>query len=104
MLALLWFNLMDTGRLGDSLYAHVTAVVAGAAIAALNIGWWARSQSFAEWGLLLATGVYASRTVFLGLTLGTGDIGFWLSLGATIIIGGSYLLETADKEPAWTQR
>jgi len=67
----------------------------------LIIGWWFRNEWFAEWGLLLAVGVWISRAVYIGLTddglliLGTAAAVI-LSLAWAVGAGGAYVLERYD--------
>jgi hypothetical protein len=91
------FNVIGIGRLGNSPLSIVVALTALVSLVLLNVGWWKRSQLCAELGLLLATGVYISRSVFLALTVGLSDPAPGLSFGAALIIGGAYLLEVNDK-------
>jgi hypothetical protein len=67
----------------------------------LTLGWWFRNDWAAEWGLLIATGVWATRAAYIGLTnesmyvFGT-TASVVLSLAWAVGAGGAYLLERAD--------
>ena len=80
---------------------HAVGALAGVGAVSLLVGWWWRSERFAEWGLLLATGVWASRAVYAALS-GEGllIVDQWpsvlLSLAWAVGAGGAYLLERYD--------
>ena len=92
------FNFFNAGRFGDLLVGDFVSIVAVIAFVCLNIGWWKNSQFFAELGLLLASGVYVSRSIFLMLIVGFDDVSTWLSLSTGIILIGAYLLESTDPQ------
>lgn len=84
---------------------HTSSMVLGAfaltAVVMLTIGWWYDQDFSAEWGLLIATGVWMSRAVYIALTnestyvLGT-TAAVVLSLAWAIGAGGAYILERYD--------
>jgi hypothetical protein len=82
--------------------AQILTYAAAVSATALTVGWWFRSDRAAAFGLLLATGVWASRAVYAALTTGTGVFAGnpWasvaLSVAWTIGAGGAYLLERAE--------
>ena len=67
----------------------------------LIVGWWFSKETVAEWGLLLAVGVWVTRAVYIGITndgllvLGT-TAAVLLSLAWAIGAGGAYILERYD--------
>ncbi len=75
----------------------------GALVAAtlLTVGWWFRQETAAEWGLLVACGVWVSRAAYAALD-GAGVLvveqwpSVFLSLAWAVGAGGAYLLERAD--------
>jgi hypothetical protein len=89
----------------ETFLLHASSIILGLfallASISLTVGWWYRSDWFAEWGLLLAVGVWTSRAVYIGLTndglfvLGT-TAAVVLSLAWSIGAGGAYLLERYD--------
>lgn len=84
---------------------HTSSVLIGAfavtAVVMLTIGWWYDNDFSAEWGLLIATGVWVTRSVYIGLS---GDSVYVLGTSAAVILslawavgsGGAYLLERYD--------
>ena len=93
-------NFYEVGIFGDTVLAMGIAVLSGIAFVLLVWGWVGRIQRFAEYGLLLAAFTYMARALFAFFTLGVTQSSF-LSLGAVIISGGSYLLETWDTHRPW---
>lgn len=89
--------------------SHATAVVMMLSACLLTVGWWWRNEWCAEWGLLLATGAWVSRAVYISIA-GTGFLGYveapaFVSVVAAIVSaalaigsGGAYLLERYDRE------
>ena len=81
--------------------SSILGAIALAAVIFLFIGWWRTNDFAAEWGLLLATGVWLSRAVYIAITennllvLGT-LASVVLSLSWAIGAGGAYLLERYD--------
>jgi hypothetical protein len=96
MIVLTVVGVTGTGVFGTSILGDVETAVSAVAAAALIGGWIGRSQRIAEIGLLLVFIVYTMRGVFIGLYYGPSKYDMYLSLGAAIIAGGSYLLEHAD--------
>ena len=94
MLTLVVVNLTNVGELKDTALGDAIAVMAGAAAVCLWAGWLARSQRMAEAGLLLAAVTYVTRSAFILLDLGPGNMGVWLGAGAAVIAGGAFLLES----------
>ena len=70
-------------------FAFVAAIM-------LLIGWLFRQDDIHDWGLLIAAGVWGSRSALYLLEDGPRAIGVWLSLGWFIGIMGAYLLERYD--------
>lgn len=95
MAVIIVINVLDRGVAGAALWGDFLAVAAGGAMAALSLGWWARSQRLAEWGLLLATGVWFTRAMF-GLLTDTAGYAWAMSLSWTVALGGAYLLERVE--------
>jgi len=80
---------------------HLIGVIALLSSTFLFIGWWWRNERAAEWGLLLAVGVWTSRTVYASLAgQGLLVVNQWasvfLSLAWAVGAGGAYLLERYD--------
>lgn len=83
--------------------SHVLAVAATNSALLLFVGWWFRNEWAAEWGLLLAVGVWVARAFYVLSTGGeSGVIVPWasatLSIAWAIGAGGAYLLERYDHE------
>jgi hypothetical protein len=90
---------------------QITAVVMLTSAVLLTVGWWWRNEWCAEWGLLLATGAWVSRAVYISLA-GTGFLGYTdaplqvsvvsaiVSLAWAVGAAGAYLLERYDHELA----
>jgi hypothetical protein len=99
------WTLLTDGKM-DWVYhsaAHLIGLTAAVSSIFLTIGWWFRKEWFAEWGLLLATGVWASRAVYAAFAgQGLLVINQWasmlLSIAWAIGAGGAYLLERYDDE------
>ena len=89
-----WFN-------SASISVLLFGLIAFTASAFLFIGWWFQREWFAEWGLLLATGIWLTRMIYVVVFNDTGTtIGSWssafLSLAWSVGAGGAYLLERYD--------
>jgi hypothetical protein len=91
---------METTVLGHSV-SHLLGFLALMSGVLLSFGWWWRNEWAAEWGLLLATGVWISRGIYIALTdenlyvlgtIGSVILSFAWAIGA----GGAYLLERYD--------
>ena len=83
---------------GTVLTGTVSLVVGSIALVSaslLFIGWWINKDIFAEWGLLLAAGMWGSRAVFAWLS-GAGWFSTTLSIAWLIGSTGAYLLERYD--------
>jgi hypothetical protein len=89
----------------DTFLLHASSNVLGAfalcSVVLLTIGWWFTNDWSAEWGLLLAVGVWVTRGVYIGIT----DDGLFvvgtvaavvLSLAWAVGAGGAYILERYD--------
>lgn len=67
----------------------------------LFVGWFKTNEWFAEWGLLLAIGVWTTRATFAIITFGSTPREHpWFAVGISIAwavgAGGAYLLERYD--------
>lgn len=80
-------------------FQAVGALVPAAAAALLAYGWWKNDTRWTRYGLELGFFTYVGRAVFLAIVDPFGD-SLLLALGTTIIIGGTYILETRDRP--WT--
>jgi hypothetical protein len=102
MLIIAWAAYANIGVLDGSELADILGGACLAVFAVFVIAWWHTSQRLAELGLLLSFIVWGMRfwlIVFLaGNSISTE--GLWLSLGWTVIAGGSYLLEKTDSRTA----
>lgn len=101
MVSITVFNLQHDGVFGSTLLATSVALLAFTSAVCLTAGWLGRLQQMAEIGLLLASITYVIRGSFLLLLLGPSEQGVWLSLGASVISGGSFLLERWDTHPSF---
>jgi hypothetical protein len=81
---------------------HLLGYVAVASAVFLLVGWWFRKEWFAEWGLLLAVGVWVTRMVYVLInsestgTFNSTWASAFLSAAWAIGAGGAYLLERYD--------
>ena len=99
MATIFWFNIVEsTGILVPTVAGNIVGYCAGASAVLLFAGWWARSQALAETGMLLAAGVWISRTVFIGLLEEWYSYSFFFSVAWSLASVGSYLLESFDPE------
>lgn len=85
----------------DGAESIILGVAAAGSAASLTVGWWFRSDWFAEWGLLLAVGVWISRAVYVLISSDTGILNnpvlsSLLSVAWAVGAGGAYLLERLD--------
>lgn len=93
-------NNSDVTFLGHSA-SNMLGGFALAAAVLLFIGWWATNDFAAEWGLLIATGVWVTRAVYIALT---GDNVYVLGTVAAVVLSlawavgssGAYMLERYD--------
>lgn len=69
--------------------------IATASCVLLFAAWVTRRDTLAEWGLLLAVFVWASRAMF-AVIIGSGWFAVTVSLAWVIGAAGAYLLERAD--------
>lgn len=92
MITLTVFNLREDGIFG----ATLIALMAFTSTLCLVFGWFGRIQVMAEAGLLIAAVTYVIHAVFALLIVGPTNQTMWLSIGAGIISGGSFLLERWD--------
>lgn len=101
--AVVAWTLLDTPNLPlfDHSVTRIIGLAAATAALLLTYGWWFRSDRAASGGLLLATGVWASRAAYAAIA-GEGILivnqwpSFFLSLAWTIGAGGAYQMERAD--------
>lgn len=96
MATLATVSVVNAGELHGTVLGDLIGMTALGSFTMLGWGWVARSQSAVEAGLLLACATYVLRSSFIALTVGVSDQGVFLGLGAAIIAGGAYLLETWD--------
>lgn len=93
--------LIITGGLGPiDQYNSALALAALAATTLLWAGWWTQRPEVLRQGLAVSAAVFAERTVYLFVVLGSWSAA-GVSLGLAIAAGGGYLLE-AD-HPLWTK-
>jgi hypothetical protein len=88
-------NIDGVGTILTGPASHIVGVVASLAAALLLVGWVTEADRPAEWGLLLAAGVWVSRATFATL-VGAGWFAVALSSAWAVGAGGAYLLERAD--------
>lgn len=88
---LFFSGIILSGTLGD-----VVGVTAAISCALLFIGWWGDNDWCAEWGLLLASGAWASRATFAILVNKDEWNGILLSFAWLIGASGAYMLERYD--------
>lgn len=86
------------GPQGVGFYLGVVALLCSTL---LCVGWWGRNDWCAEWGLLLAAGVWMTRMAYIALTEGSSIYGtevaaILLSLAWAVGAGGAYMLERID--------
>jgi hypothetical protein len=91
----------------ETFLGHTTSHFIGAfalvAVVFLFFGWVFNNEWSAEWGLLIAAGVWVARSVYIGMSdeclcvLGT-IASVLLSIAWAIGAGGAYLLERYDVE------
>lgn len=87
--------------LSRTLLGDTVGIVAVVASMLLFISWWVRSDRAAEWGLLLACGVWTYRAILYMEEGEAGRLpawvnGFGLSVAWMIGTGGAWLLERYD--------
>jgi hypothetical protein len=97
--------LLETGTM--DWFPHSVVHVVGAfslmASVFLSYGWWFRNDTAAEWGLLIACGVWVSRAFYAliggeGLLIANQWTSFFLSIAWAVGAGGAYLLERYDHQ------
>ena len=88
-------NIDGEGTLLFGYASHTVGGLAGVAAVLLLAGWVTQRDRLAEWGLLLAAGMWASRAVFAALS-GTGWFAVTLSVAWLVGSAGAYLLERYD--------
>lgn len=96
MIVLCISGIANTGLLTTTIWGDIVSVLSGATALLLFVGWYTRSQRLAEIGLLSSTFVFVVVFSFLLLTVSTTQTSIWISLGYTVVAGGSYLLEKED--------
>lgn len=97
MVTLTVYNVTHSSAFGELILGDVVAVLAGTAAVTLFLGWLRESQRMAEAGLLLAATVYVTRSAFLLFVGGPVTEGVYLGLGAAVMAGGAFLLESWDE-------
>jgi len=85
---------------GGAYVGDIVGFVAGFTCLMLFLGWVHKSQRVAEFGLLMATGVWVSRAVVVAMVQGIEYYGLFLSVGWVMAAGGAYLLESWDDKTA----
>ena len=90
------YDLTNADSLGGSPAGDFVGLVGLASALVLTVGWWRRSQTLAELGLLLASGVWITRAATLALEGFPDPIAFFLSSAWAIAAAGAYLLEAQD--------
>ena len=96
MATLTVYNAANVGVLGAHVLGDVVMVGSSAALVCLVAGWVTQHQILVAVGLLAAAAAYLLRALFIALTVGPTAEGVWLSTGAVVIAGGSFLLEVWD--------
>lgn len=98
MVVIAVINVLDVGLAADHLWGDFIGLLAAVSAAAMAGGWFARSQSMAEVGMLIAAGVWMVRGVFALLYNGSVPIGYgWaFSFCWALAAGGAYMLERVD--------
>jgi hypothetical protein len=101
VIAVSLYGLGDQSGWPEGAAAHTLATAAVFSAIALTVGWWFRSDNWAEWGLLFAVGVWISRAVYVIISESEGllnnpILSSLLSLSWAIGAGGAYLLERYD--------
>jgi hypothetical protein len=92
--------ILNSDVAGGSYVGDVVGWVAGFTSLLLLLGWVHKSQRVAEFGLLMATGVWVSRALVVWMTEGIDYYGLWLSIGWVMAAGGAYALEAWDDRTA----
>lgn len=90
-------GLVNTSTTGTSVWGDVMSGISLVSFGLLNLGWWLRSQSLGEWGLLFASWTMLSRAIVIWLFF--GDVGMaeaWLNFSWAIATAGAYWLERVD--------
>lgn len=96
-MAQLSWSILTKNTIGQALdgIGHSVGMAAIVALVLLFAAFWGRSDRAMVWGLLIATGVWASATTILvldvGFTPSTMSAGCW-----AIAAGGAWLLEVSD--------
>ena len=94
MATLAWFNLvLNAGVFHASVLGDLIGSAAGASCALLFGGWWWRSGEMERFGLLLAVGVWVTRTMFAGFTEGFMQVEVWLSACWVFAVASTYYME-----------
>lgn len=99
MVTICILNLIDFDHFEDNVLGDFVAVLCAISAGLLIAGWVGKKQWAAEYGLLTAAAVYVIRGSFVGLLYGPSSEGLWLSLWASTIAGGAFLLERLDTHP-----
>lgn len=90
-------NLDGAGTVLSGATSYVVGGVASISAILLITGWWFKKDVFAEWGLLLAAGMWASRATFAFLSHAHNEW-FTIAISFAWFVGaaGAYLLERYD--------
>jgi hypothetical protein len=96
-------RVLDAGW--TSTAAHTLGAVATVSVVLLTVGWWRTNDWCAEWGLLLATGVWTARGVLIVIDPNVTPLfgpfpSALLSFAWAVGAGGAYMLERLDHELA----
>jgi hypothetical protein len=89
------YEIIESGP-GNHGFDIAETMFASMAISCLFFGWLIRNDDLHEWGLVLASGVWAARMSLYVLEQGFTDIGVWFSLSWMIGAIGAWLLEAYD--------
>lgn len=98
LLTVAWWNLVDSDVFTGAQSGDIVGGAALVGAAALLAAWAFRNQRMAEWGLLIASGVWIARSFAVYFTVGAGQIGVALSVWWALVCAGSYLLESMDPD------
>lgn len=100
MATLFWYNIvLNTGIFHAGILGDLIGALAGSSCVLLFAGWWLRSTKVEQLGLLLAVGVWVTRTFFIGFIEGFGNIEVWLSACWSFAVASTYYLEATRTRP-----
>jgi hypothetical protein len=95
MVTFLVAGITDSGALDGSEWGDIVGASAATSAVLLTLGWWAKNQRMAEYGLLLAFFTFGARTAYLVFTQPVAEK-TWVGIGTCVIAVGAYLLERND--------